>query len=253
MAKLKKATKVKGILNFSPKDFGLIPIKLAEVGPLLFIHFGKDNPQFDIKEFDEVHTLLTDRNYESLHWFKRIEYIVNANWKIYIDNYIDGAYHVPYLHPGLHSQIDTDKYQFYPKPNWSLQTVPGASSQSDPYLKDRVGNQGAIYAFLFPNIGINRYGDFMDTNHIIPISMDKTLVVFDWYYKDPITQENKEFIENNLKSGEEIQTEDEIICERVQKGLYSQAYDRGRYVPSVEIAVRHFHKWVHKNYSLPVN
>jgi len=173
--KLKKATQIKGILNFAPKDFGLVPIKLAEVGPLLFIHLGKGNPRFDIKDFDEAHQILSSRQYEELHWFRRIEYEVNANWKIYVENYIDGAYHVPYLHPGLNSQIDNDKYLFFPKPNWSLQTVPGSNSD-DPFLRDRIGSQGAVYTFLFPNLGINRFGDFMDTNHVIPISVDKTLV-----------------------------------------------------------------------------
>jgi len=88
----------------------------------------------------------------------------------------------------------------------------------------------------------------MDTNHVIPISVDKTLVVFDWYYKEPLSPQNKDFIENSIKSGEEIQVEDEIICERVQKGLYSGGYDKGRYAPSVEIATHYYHKWIHKNY-----
>jgi choline monooxygenase len=247
--KLKKATQIKNIVDFTAKDYGLVPLKLAEVGPFLFIHLGQDEPRFDIKEFDEAHQILSSRNYENLHWIKRIEYIVNSNWKIYVENYIDGAYHVPYLHPGLNSQIDVDKYQFLPKKNWSLQTVPGSSSQSDPYLKERVGNHGAVYAFLFPNIGVNRYGDFMDTNHVIPLTMDKTLVVFDWYYKEPLSPENKKIIDDNLKSGEEIQNEDEIICERVQKGVYSNGYDRGRYAPTVEIGTHHFHTWIHSNYS----
>lgn len=156
---------------------------------------------------------------------------------------------MPYLHPGLNSQIDTDLYKFVPKPNWSLQSVPGLASQSDPFLKSRVGEKGAVYAFMYPTLGINRFGDWMDTNYLVPLSVDKTLVVFDWYYKEPKTAQNEAEIEKNIEAGNQIQLEDEIICERVQRGLYSNGFEYGRYAPTVEEGVRHFHSWVHKNYS----
>src|SRR5215471_16354114 len=32
-----------------------------------------------------------------LHWFERRRYLLNCNWKVFVDNYLDGGYHVPHL------------------------------------------------------------------------------------------------------------------------------------------------------------
>ena len=36
----------------------------------------------------------------NLHWFERRKYIIDCNWKVFVDNYLDGGYHVPHLHKG---------------------------------------------------------------------------------------------------------------------------------------------------------
>jgi phenylpropionate dioxygenase-like ring-hydroxylating dioxygenase large terminal subunit len=35
-----EATNMKGIENFSPKDYGLTPIPVQQVGPVVFLNFG---------------------------------------------------------------------------------------------------------------------------------------------------------------------------------------------------------------------
>ena len=45
---------------------------------------------------------------------------------------------------------------------------------------------------------------------------------------------------------DEIQVEDIEICERVQKNLRSRSYDRGRYSPTRENGVHHFHSLLHE-------
>jgi choline monooxygenase len=43
--------------------------------------------------------------------------------------------------------------------------------------------------------------------------------------------------------------EDIALCEGVQRGLESPAYSVGRYAPSVEMAMHHFHCLLHDNLS----
>jgi choline monooxygenase len=43
--------------------------------------------------------------------------------------------------------------------------------------------------------------------------------------------------------------EDIALCEGVQRGLESAAYSVGRYAPSVEMAMHHFHCLLHDNLS----
>jgi len=39
-----------------------------------------------------------------LAFCERREYTLACNWKVFVDNYLDGGYHVPHLHKGLGSQ-----------------------------------------------------------------------------------------------------------------------------------------------------
>lgn len=85
----------------------------------------------------------------------------------------------------------------------------------------------------------------MDTNLVLPLSVDRCIIVFDWYHtKASPTQDaaaNASLL-SELGSSRAIQDEDIAISENVQTGLNSVAFDRGRYAPSVELAEYHFHR-----------
>ena len=55
-------------------------------------------------------------------------------------------------------------------------------------------------------------------------------------------------IEDDLAYSEAVQQEDIGICERVQQGLASQAYDRGRFSVKYETGVHHFQELVRAAY-----
>jgi phenylpropionate dioxygenase-like ring-hydroxylating dioxygenase large terminal subunit len=40
----------------------------------------------------------------------RKEYELACNWKVYVDNYLEG-YHIPVVHPTLNKEIDYDSYR----------------------------------------------------------------------------------------------------------------------------------------------
>lgn len=43
----------------------------------------------------------------------------------------------------------------------------------------------------------------------------------------------------------QVQQEDIGLCSSVQRGLRSPAYDSGRYAPSIEFPMHHFHTLLH--------
>ncbi len=66
----------------------------------------------------------------------------------------------------------------------------------------------------------------MDTNLVVPLAVDRTEVIFDFYFDD--TSENAR--ERNLARiglSETIQEEDAGICQSVQRGLQSRSYSGG--------------------------
>ena len=91
---------------------------------------------------------------------------------------------------------------------------------------------------------INIYDEVMDTNLVIPRGVDKTEVIFDYYFTDVSASAR----EKNLASiavSEQIQTEDVAICESVQRGLNSRAYDTGRLSVRREAGEYLFHRLLH--------
>jgi choline monooxygenase len=241
--RLRKAPRMAGVRDFDRERFGLRPMTVDSYGPLVFIHPEPDPPPLR----DQLRGLdgnLSESDLAGLRFFTRREYRLRCNWKVYIDNYLDGGYHVPVLHRGLASQLAIDGYRTELFERLSIQSCaaaaePAPDSRGD--FADRIGSR-AVYAFLYPNFMLNRYGPILDTNRVVPLSPDETLVVFDYYFRDTEGEPARRFIDRSLAASQTVQEEDIGICEAVQEGLASSAYDRGVYAPRVETAMYHFHR-----------
>ncbi|CAK9327912.1 unnamed protein product [Citrullus colocynthis] len=250
---LLKATRINGIENFDVNDFGLIPLPVATWGPFVLLNLdGKLSSELDVDEDKVAHewlgscadVLSLNGVDASLSYVCRREYTIECNWKVFCDNYLDGGYHVPYAHKGLASNLKLESYSTEIFETVSIQSCKGGGeSKGDDY--GRLGPE-ALYAFVYPNFMINRYGPWMDTNLVLPLGPRKCLVVFDYFLEASFKNEDS-FIQQSLADSESVQNEDIILCEGVQKGLESPAYKFGRYAPSVENAMHHFHRLLHLN------
>ncbi|KAM3213401.1 hypothetical protein ACQJBY_066023 [Aegilops geniculata] len=175
----------------------------------------------------------------------RISGIKNFNKNVFCDNYLDGGYHVPYAHGALASGLQLQSYETLTYERVSVQRCESAPAEQEDI--DRLGTK-ATYAFVYPNFMINRYGPWMDTNLAVPLDATRCKVVFD-YFLDESLLDDQDFIDRSLKDSEQVQIEDIALCEGVQRGLGSPAYGVGRYAPSVEMAMHHFHCLLHANLS----
>jgi len=187
----------------------------------------------------ELDARLEASSWSELEFVHRNEWTLACNWKVYVDNYLDGGYHVPHMHPTLDAQLDMARYQTELFAEFSIQSCPSAGEAE--LAQQRIGGQ-AIYAWLFPNFMINRYGPCLDSNHVIPLGPDRCKVVCEFYFRETKTAEAKAFIAASIEQSAITQREDIEICESVQVGLRSGAYDRGRYAPRVEQGEHHFHQ-----------
>ncbi|KAL9325916.1 hypothetical protein ACSQ67_006561 [Phaseolus vulgaris] len=185
---LRKATRISGMRNFNVNDFGLLPIKAATWGPFVLLNLEKEN--VSQKEADSHNVskewlgscseVLSSSGIDSsLSYVCRHEYTIECNWKVFCDNYLDGGYHVPYAHKGLVSGLKMDSYSITMFEKVSIQSCEGSSEKNEENY-DRLGRK-AIYAFIYPNFMINRYGPWMDTNLVVPLGPNKCKVIFDYY------------------------------------------------------------------------
>ena len=233
---LRRAPRLGKLENFNVAEFGLNPVHLEVWGGLLWVHFGQ--PEKSVSQtYPGLTNYLDPDDLAGLRFVQRREYPLACNWKVFVDNYLDGGYHVEYLHPNLAAGLDLENYETVIEENFSIQRCRTAE-------EDRRLGAGAVYAYLYPNVMFNRYGEILDINLVLPDGPDRCLVVFDYYFS-PLCEEG--FIEKALSDSHQVQLEDVGICESVQRGLKSKGYDKGRYAPRIEQGELHFAKLLYRS------
>ncbi len=175
--------------------------------------------------------------------YKRVDYEVECNWKVYVDNYLEG-YHIPMVHPGLFRELDYAAYRVETARWHSKQHAPiRARADAALYHRNLVAGAApeALYYWLFPNVMLNLYPDNLQINVIIPLGVERTLTRFEWFVLDPRSPGVAEEFARSFAFSDEIQKEDIAICQAVQRNLRSRTYRRGRYSVQRENGVHHFH------------
>lgn len=168
------------------------------------------------------------------------DYLVQANWALYCDNYLEGL-HIPFVHPGLNQVLDPRNYRTELFRWCTLQrgvAKRGADHFVLPPSSPDYGEEiAAYYWWIFPNTMINVYPWGVSVNLVRPLGVDRTQVSFLSYVGD----------ESRLEVGagaglDTVELEDEAVVESVQRGVRSRLYGRGRYSPTGELGVHHFHR-----------
>jgi len=233
-----------GVKNFDRSENGLVPVQTGEWQGWVLAKLDSGGP--NLKEFlgADLIERLEPLNLERFSWFERRSYTLNCNWKVFVDNYLDGGYHVPQIHGELNAVLDYSQYTIKTGERFCLQSSPMINEKTEsPTGAARYGKR-ARYFWIYPNFMINIYDEVMDTNLVIPRGVDKTEVIFDYYFAD-VSESAKA---NNLASiavSEQIQSEDAAICESVQRGLNSRAYNTGRLSVRREAGEHLFHRLLH--------
>ena len=241
--KLRKTTNMKGIKNFRPKFHGLKPIRIDTWGPFVFLNFS-ETPEPLHASLSRLDSYIGSvGGFSGLKFIKRREYNLDCNWKVFVDNYCDGGYHVPYAHEALAEYIDMGSYESFIHPKLSVQMV---SKRDTDDGAGRLGH-GACYAFCYPNLMVNRYGPWMDTNTVVPTGKATCKVTFDYYLQEDSGLSDSQ-VECALASSHRVQEEDEYLCHSVQSGLESDGYSQGRYVPRFETPMFAFHRWLYDDF-----
>jgi len=173
-------------------------------------------------------------------------YDVDANWALYCDNYLEG-FHIPHVHKGLNKELDYEEYYTETVENVVIQIGIGKENETTFDLPDDHHDQGkdiaAYYFFLFPNMMFNFYPWGLSVNIVEPLKPARTRIRY-------LTYVWKKELQGEGAGGDldKVELEDDDIVEAVQKGVMSQAYNRGRYSPAKEAGVHHFHLLLQKFY-----
>ncbi|PON19548.1 Rieske (2Fe-2S) protein [Candidatus Entotheonella serta] len=201
----------------------------------------------------------------------RLRHDVNANWKLVVENYIDG-YHLSHLHSETlymygHAKQKTrfsgPHFLFYePLTADYLANVDKASELPliDHIPRDQIG---AYVPMLFPNLDLAESEASWSTFHIIPMAPDKTLIdirtkVMPVSERQFRKQSRSSYYHFKWKSGDKYGTqdpndpmasgdfmlEDVYVCEQQQKAMRSPMYGVGATAAHLEQSVLGFQQHV---------
>src|SRR5262245_29681237 len=101
-----------GVCDFDRAGNGLLPLDCEVAASWVFVK--PDVPLVGATPASARHKFLSADligrldalGLDRLHWMERRSYTLDCNWKVFVDNYLDGGYHVPHLHKGLDSVLD---------------------------------------------------------------------------------------------------------------------------------------------------
>jgi choline monooxygenase len=232
----------KEVENFPTEDDDLHPLSLFQWGKLLFTSL---NPKIPAKEiYGDIQIRMEWFPMDKLKFRADLskDYIVNANWALYCENYLEG-FHIPFVHPSLNDVLDFGDYTTELFRYSNLQV--GIAKEGDncfvlpPTSPDYGKNIAGYYFWAFPNVMLNFYPWGISVNLIKPISVNQTKVSFLIYVCD----------ESKLNTGaggdlNSVEMEDEEVVENVQKGIRSRFYKHGRYSVTREQGTHHFHSLI---------
>ncbi len=255
--KLMNAPEVEGVNNWDKEETCLPQVKVEAWGPFVFVNLDPDAaPLMDLYGPIDAEIRSKGFNIDNMRSMERRDYYIDCNWKVYVDNYLEG-YHVPIAHPGLYRELDYDQYRVDTFRYYSSQYAPIRPAKlGDVEGRDRryvrtEDEAEALYYWIFPNVMLNIYPDNMSINIILPVGHEKTLTIFEWYFEEPGTGAGWESMQQTIAFSDEIQQEDIEICEWVQQGLQSRAYDKGRFSVKRENGVHHFQSLIHEFMTQP--
>ncbi len=204
-----------------------------------FIFVCVNKPKKNLKEILQgIAPQIKPIDLKQMQFHHSDEYLIDCNWKVYMDNYLEG-YHLPHVHPGLSKLLDYRQYDTKLYEDYSYQFSP-LDDQQNNNADIYYGEGSAHYYTIFPNLMLNILPGRLQTNVILPVGLDQTRIIFDYYYANLDSEATQKLIEQDQSFSDEVQQEDIEICEKVQIGLKSGSYSAGPLCEKREQGVVHF-------------
>jgi len=238
---LRGMTEFDGVKNFERADNGLVPVLVETWENFVFVNL--DPQAAPLREFlGKLVGLAKPLGFGDLKFVERRSYIQNCNWKVYVDNFLDGGYHVPHMHKGLNSVLDYTNYTVENVDRCCVQSSPVAvNTKSEASAANTRKGDRAFYFWQYPNFMLNWYEGYLDTNLVLPMGPNRCEVIFDFYFGD-VSEDTMPYIRESMSVSELVQQEDIAICDGVQRGLSSRAYQAGRLSVRREAGEHLFHR-----------
>jgi choline monooxygenase len=229
---------VRSFGDIDKSALGLLPARVEEMCGLVFVNLDLGaTPLAD--RLGDLPERLDRYRIPSLVPFSTVDGEQPVNWKIVIDNYLEG-YHVPIAHPGLMRLLDYKHYAaevgdghvWFEAP---LRDRPAGTRMERLYRRLVRPMPGLSdddvrvwrYVFIYPNTAIDLYPDQVMTWQIRPDGVWRTRDAFTAYRARRPGLRNRLVQRLNGKLNSLVHEEDIDLVSNVQAGLATRGYEPG--------------------------
>ena len=228
------------VSGFNKADHSLEQVGLAVWEGFIFVNLAGKPPPLETV-FAPLKGKFTHWNLPKLRSARRIEYEVNANWKLIFENYSE-CYHCPLVHPALSKLTPYDSAEndlcegpflggFMPITGGSSLTVSGKSCALPVGDIKAEDHRRVFYYSIFPNMLLSLHPDYVMVHQVWPRAPDRVLILCDWFF-NPDAFYRSDFRPNDaIEFWDITNRQDWHVCELSQQGIGSRAYRPGPYSP----------------------
>ena len=225
--------------GFDPADFPLHAAALGAWDGFLFGNLERQPPALEAVLAPIAGKFAAWRLAE-LRAFRRIEYDVRANWKLFFQNFSE-CYHCPRIHPELtrlsHYRSGANDltdgpilggYMTIDAPGDSL-TLSGHAACPQPVGPLGDDDRRRVYYYsVFPNLFLTLLPDYAMWHTLWPLAPDRTRIVCEWLFA-PGVASPAAGPEDAIAFWDRTNRQDWHVCELAQQGVSSRAYTPGPY------------------------
>ena len=233
------ARHMQDVEGFDRHDYPLCSAALASWEGFLFLNLAQEPEPFE-EAFAPLMWKFTAWQMPTLRVAHRIEYDVQANWKLLVENYSE-CYHCPLIHPALVQLSPADSgrndlvegpflggYNTLNDQRGSL-TMTGYTAR--PPIGDVAGEDlnRVYYYSIFPTMLLSLHPDYVMAHTLWPQGARQTRIVCEWLFA-PETIAQPDFDPADaVEFWDMTNRQDWHACELTQLGVGSRAYTPGPY------------------------
>jgi Rieske 2Fe-2S family protein len=238
---LQAAPHMEDVEDFDFSCFGLVEVRTAVVGGLVFIDVGGADPRPADEHVGELLGHLEHYSVGELGRGGKVDYEVLANWKGIAENYNE-CLHCPGVHPELNALSDyMSGQEYFGAGAWcggSMTLNDGAETmakQGGHAKRPPISSLGEsdlrniLYFALFPNALISLHPDYAMLHTLWPREPGRTEVICEFFF-EPATIAAPDFDPTDaVRFWDQTNRQDWHVCEITQQGVASGGYSAGRY------------------------
>jgi choline monooxygenase len=221
---------------FEPGGLGLVRASAALWGPFVFVNADADAAPLEetLGELPEILVEVLDP--KGLRFRSRVEYALDANWKIAAENFLE-CYHCPTAHRSFSELVDVrpDAYVLEPHATFASQRC---RTRADPAAHGQ-------FHLVYPATKINVYPGAanLSIGPVFPDGPERATGFLDYFFGDDV---DPAWIDDLLALDEQVGREDRALVEGVQRGVRSGALPSGRLLLESERLILEFQRWVER-------